>query len=72
MTYAVAVRLQRGLVFAADTRTNAGIDNVSQTVAKSAMNSRRFIDCPVGRRPYATTSLRLRGVLCITANLDTD
>jgi hypothetical protein len=30
MTYAVAVRLQRGLVFAADTRTNAGIDNISQ------------------------------------------
>ena len=30
MTYAVAVRLQRGMVFAADTRTNAGIDNVSQ------------------------------------------
>ncbi|HRD75713.1 MAG TPA: peptidase [Hyphomicrobiaceae bacterium] len=30
MTYAVAVRLDRGLVFAADTRTNAGIDNVSQ------------------------------------------
>ena len=30
MTYAVAVRLQRGVVFAADTRTNAGIDNVSQ------------------------------------------
>src|SRR5689334_25388735 len=30
MTYAVAVRLERGLVFAADTRTNAGIDNVSQ------------------------------------------
>ena len=30
MTYAVGVRLQRGLVFAADTRTNAGIDNVSQ------------------------------------------
>jgi putative proteasome-type protease len=30
MTYAVAVRLQRGLAFAADTRTNAGIDNVSQ------------------------------------------
>lgn len=30
MTYAVAVRLQRGLVFAADTRTNAGVDNVSQ------------------------------------------
>ena len=29
MTYGVAVRLQRGLVFAADTRTNAGIDNVS-------------------------------------------
>src|SRR5262245_14949169 len=30
MTYAVAVRLQRGVVFAADTRSNAGIDNVSQ------------------------------------------
>ncbi|HZQ01203.1 MAG TPA: proteasome-type protease [Reyranella sp.] len=30
MTYAVAVRLERGLVFAADTRTNAGVDNVSQ------------------------------------------
>jgi predicted proteasome-type protease len=30
MTYAVAVRLQRGVVFAADTRTNAGIDNVAQ------------------------------------------
>src|SRR5215813_944371 len=30
MTYAVAVRLQRGVVFAADIRNNAGIDNVSQ------------------------------------------
>jgi putative proteasome-type protease len=30
MTYAVALRLDRGLVFAADTRTNAGIDNVAQ------------------------------------------
>lgn len=30
MTYCVALRLNRGLVFAADTRTNAGIDNVSQ------------------------------------------
>ena len=30
MTYAVAIRLDRGIVFAADTRTNAGIDNVSQ------------------------------------------
>jgi putative proteasome-type protease len=30
MTYAVAMRLQRGLVFAADTRTNAGVDNVAQ------------------------------------------
>ncbi len=30
MTYCVAMRLNRGLVFAADTRTNAGIDNVSQ------------------------------------------
>lgn len=30
MTYAVALHLERGLVFAADTRTNAGVDNVSQ------------------------------------------
>lgn len=29
MTYAVGVRLNRGLVFMADTRTNAGVDNVS-------------------------------------------
>jgi putative proteasome-type protease len=30
MTYCVAMRLDRGLVFAADTRTNAGVDHVSQ------------------------------------------
>ena len=30
MTYAVAVKLDRGLVFAADTRTNAGVDNIAQ------------------------------------------
>jgi putative proteasome-type protease len=30
MTYAVAMRLERGLVFAADTRTNAGFDNIAQ------------------------------------------
>lgn len=30
MTYAVAIRLDRGIVFAADTRTNAGVDNISQ------------------------------------------
>lgn len=30
MTYCVAMRLDRGLVFAADTRTNAGVDNISQ------------------------------------------
>ena len=30
MTYAVAMRLERGLVFAADTRTNAGLDNIAQ------------------------------------------
>lgn len=30
MTYGVALRLDRGIVFAADTRTNAGVDNVSQ------------------------------------------
>lgn len=30
MTYAVAMRLDRGLVFAADTRTNAGVDNIAQ------------------------------------------
>lgn len=30
MTYAVAIRLHKGIVFAADTRTNAGVDNISQ------------------------------------------
>jgi putative proteasome-type protease len=30
MTYCVAMRLDRGLVFAADTRTNAGVDNIAQ------------------------------------------
>lgn len=30
MTYCVGLRLDRGLVFAADTRTNAGVDNVAQ------------------------------------------
>ncbi|WP_045834877.1 peptidase [Hyphomicrobium sp. 99] len=30
MTYAVALRLEAGLVFAADTRTNAGVDNIAQ------------------------------------------
>lgn len=29
MTYGVALRLDRGVVFAADTRTNAGVDNVA-------------------------------------------
>jgi putative proteasome-type protease len=30
MTYGVAMKLDRGLVFAADTRTNAGVDNIAQ------------------------------------------
>ena len=30
MTYAVALRLDSGIVFAADTRTNAGVDNISR------------------------------------------
>lgn len=30
MTYGVALRVDRGIVFAADTRTNAGVDNISQ------------------------------------------
>ena len=29
MTYCLAIRLQEGLVFLGDTRTNAGVDNVS-------------------------------------------
>lgn len=31
MTYCVALRLDRGLVFMSDTRTNAGVDNISST-----------------------------------------
>ncbi len=30
MTYCVALRVERGLVFAADTRTYAGVDNIAQ------------------------------------------
>ncbi len=30
MTYCVALKLDRGLVFMSDTRTNAGVDNISQ------------------------------------------
>ena len=30
MTYCVGLRLNRGLVFMSDTRTNSGVDNVSQ------------------------------------------
>ena len=29
MTYCVAMRLKKGLVFMSDTRTNAGVDNIS-------------------------------------------
>ena len=30
MTYCVALRLDRGLIFMSDTRTNAGVDNISK------------------------------------------
>lgn len=30
MTYCAALKLERGLVFGADTRTNAGVDNIAQ------------------------------------------
>ena len=29
MTYCVGLRMKRGLVFMSDTRTNAGVDNIS-------------------------------------------
>ena len=29
MTYCVGLRLDRGIVFASDSRTNAGVDNVA-------------------------------------------
>jgi putative proteasome-type protease len=29
MTYCVGLKLDRGLVFMSDTRTNAGVDNIS-------------------------------------------
>ena len=29
MTYCVGLRLEKGLVFMSDTRTNAGVDNIS-------------------------------------------
>ena len=30
MTYCVGIEVDEGLVFAADTRTNAGVDNISR------------------------------------------
>jgi putative proteasome-type protease len=30
MTYCVGIRVQAGLVFASDSRTNAGVDSVSE------------------------------------------
>ena len=30
MTYCLGIRLNEGLVFAADSRTNAGVDNISK------------------------------------------
>ncbi|MCA1776512.1 MAG: peptidase, partial [Loktanella sp.] len=31
MTYCVGMRLNKGLIFMSDTRTNAGVDNFSKT-----------------------------------------
>ena len=42
MTYCVGLRLDRGLVYMADTRTNAGVDNVS-TFRKMRRPRRRLI-----------------------------
>ena len=48
MTYCVGLRLDRGLVFMSDTRTNAGVDNFSSfrklhTLAEGP--SRRTCSC---------------------------
>ncbi len=45
MTYCVALRLDRGLIFMSDTRTNAGVDNVSATrkMKTWAVTGERFI-----------------------------
>ena len=41
MTYCVALRLNRGLVFAADTRTSAGNDNVAAVSASCTTGANR-------------------------------
>ena len=40
MTYCVAMRLQAGLLFASDSRTNAGVDHIA-TFRKMSVSSSR-------------------------------
>ena len=53
MTYCLALRLDEGLVFLADTRTNAGVDNVEHLpqAARAAAGARPRLRARVGRQP---------------------
>ena len=53
MTYCLALRLDEGLVFLADTRTNAGVDNVSTVpqAPRAAPRAGPRLRAGVGRQP---------------------
>jgi len=55
MTYCLALRLHEGLVFLADTRTNAGVDNIS-TYRPGTWRRRR--KCLTGSAPTCRPSGR--------------
>ncbi len=50
MTYCVALRLERGLVFAADTRTNAGLDNIATFRKLHIFEKRATASSPCAQR----------------------
>ena len=41
MTYCVALRLETGMIFASDSRTNAGVDHVA-TFSKTPLSERKY------------------------------
>lgn len=45
MTYCVAIRLKEGMIFASDTRTNAGVDNIStfRKIFQYGVEGERFL-----------------------------
>lgn len=54
MTYAVGLKMDRGLVFMSDTRTNAGLDNIAsfgKSVRGSPKATAWWCSCPPAISP---------------------